>query len=99
PTQHTGPAAAVHADHHRGLGVGVLRASLGPRSRPLSGADLDVGLVVVAWPQTLGPNMFDSNMPAHSCAKAGSCLLVAPMSSISTPSTRSPTIAPAIAIR
>ena len=92
--QHASPAAAVDADHHRGFGVGVLGTSLGARSRAPAGADLDVGLVVIAGLQPV-----DSSIRAHSCGNSGSVLAVEPMSSTSTPATRSPTIAPAIAIR
>ena len=65
---------------------------------PLPGPDPDVGLVVVAaahvtalaWP---------ASMSAHICGNSGSVFAVVPMSSTSTPGTRSPTIAPAVAIR
>ena len=40
--QHTPPAAAVDADHHGGLRVGVLRTRLGPGPRPFTGPDFDV---------------------------------------------------------
>ena len=53
--EHTPPAAAVDADHHRLLRVGVLRAGFGPRARTLPGPEFDVGLVVVAGPQPTAP--------------------------------------------
>ena len=94
--EHTPPPAAVDADHHRRLRVGVLRAGFGPRPRTSSRADFDVGLVVVAGPQPLDSR---SSMSAHIRGKFGSVLAVVSMSSTSTPATRSPTIAPAVAIR
>ena len=101
-TQHTAPAAPVHRHHHRFFGVGVLGAGLGPRPRAPAGAHPDIGLVVLAAAQdgwTTASLACPASMPAHSAGKSGSVLAVVAMSSTSTPGTRSPMIAPAVAIR
>ncbi len=89
------PPSAIDRDDHRVGGVGVLGPGLGPRTRAASGAHPDVGLVlVVAWSQAVA-----LSMSAHIRGKSGSVLAVVPMSSTSTPGTRSPTMAPAVAMR
>ena len=95
PVERAPPPSAIDRDDHRFGGVGVLRPGLGPRTRAASGAHPDVGLVlVVAWSQAVA-----LNMSAHIRGKSGNVLAVVPMSSTSTPGTRSPTMAPAVAIR
>ena len=84
------------------VGVGVLGAGLGPRPRAPAGAHPDIGLVVLAAAQdgwTTASLACPASMPAHSAGKSGSVLAVVAMSSTSTPGTRSPMIAPAVAIR
>ena len=98
PAEHDAPAAAVDRHHHARLGVGVLGANLGARTRAPTGTDLDVGLVVLACAQA-DPSMSDPSMSDHNRGNSGSVLAVVPMSSTVTPLTRRPTIAPAIAIR
>ena len=53
--EHTPPAAAVHGDHHRGHGVGMVGTILGARPRASARPDAGVGLVVLAWAQEARP--------------------------------------------
>ena len=87
------PPAAVDGDHHGFVGVCVIRSGLCSRPRSSAGTDPDIGLVVLARAQS------PASMSAHIRGKSGSVLAVVPMSSTSTPSTRNPTMAPAVAIR
>src|SRR5882757_2441652 len=94
----TAPPAAVDGDDHRLLGVGVVGSSLGPRPRALARAYPDIGLVVVVRCQGIS-GACPATMSAHMPGKSGSVLAVVAMSSTATPTTRSPMMAPAVAIR
>src|SRR5262249_59159358 len=93
PTQRATPPPTVDGDHHGLLRVGVFGASLGSRPRAPAGSDPDIGLVVLARAQiplfllASGP---PASMSAHIRGKSRSVFAVVPMSSTSTPGTRTP---------
>ena len=93
------PPAAVDGDDHGRLGVGVLGAGLGARTRTAARAHPDIGLVVLVRRSRCFGSPARPACPSHIRGKSGRVLAVVPMSSTSTPGTRSPTIAPAVAIR
>ena len=90
----TGVAPPVDADDAAGHGVLVGGAVLGAGTGPARvGAHPHVGLVEVA------PAHRAASIADHSAVKSGSVLAVVATSSTTTPGTRSPTSAPAVAIR
>ena len=95
------PPPAVDRHHHGLLGVGVVGPGLGarPGAPTRAGSGRRTRRTPVA--SALMPGIVDwpASMSAHIRGNSGSVLAVVPMSSTSTPGTRSPTIAPAVAIR
>lgn len=96
--QRATPPPTVDGDHHRRTGVGMVGAGLGPRTRAPTRSDPDVGLVVVPS-APCAQREAPASMSAHIRGKSGSVLAVVAMFSTSTPGVRSPTMAPAVAIR
>ena len=72
--QDTSPPAPIHRHDHGRFGVGVLGSGLGARTgAAASGADVHIGLVVLACDQT------DPSSAAHSAGNSGRVLAVVAM--------------------
>src|SRR5690606_17551822 len=88
-----GVPAPVHARDHGALGVGVLGTQLRARSRPTTaGPVADLALVEAAGSHR-------PSIPSHCSVKSGRVFEVVATFSTTTPGTRRPMIAPAVAMR
>ena len=94
--QRTGDSASVNSDHERINCIVVRRSLLAARSGTPPPLDAHVVLIELA---TAHAASSPRTSAVHICANSGMVFAVVPMFSTVVPGTRSPTIAPKVAIR